>query len=65
MLRIELQYSGIQDSRFKVPGKSFPGILNPGSRSIEVQSGVLNFNTRDPGFKIPGKLFPGTLNLES
>ena len=43
MLRIELQYSGIQDSRFKVPGKSFPGILNPGPR-------VLNFNPKPEGF---------------
>ena len=47
--RIELQYSRIQDSRFKVPAQSFPRILNLESwirGSIEVQSSGLNFNTR-------------------
>ena len=45
--RIELQYSRIQDPRFKIPGQSWPGILNLGSGSIEVQSSGLNFNTRE------------------
>ena len=71
--RIEVQYSRIQDSRFKVPAQSFPRILNLESwirGSIELQSRGLNFNT--PGSKIQDSRFqhkvsPGSwiLNLGS
>ena len=56
--RIEVQYSRIQDSRFKVPAQSFPRILNLESwirGSIELQSRGLNFNT--PGSKIQDSRF--------
>ena len=62
--RIEVQYSRIQDSRFKVPAQSFPRILNLESwirGSIELQSSGLNFNTRVLGLLESWILDPSAL----
>ena len=59
----ELQNSGIQASRFKIPGESFHGILNPGSRSFEIQNPGLNFKT--PGSRIQDPVETFSWDLES